>query len=43
MIQYYSNFQDKQKAEKKDQMSIEELIENRRAELSAKSDLTPVN
>ena len=24
-------------------MSIEELIENRRAELSAKSDLTPVN
>jgi len=34
---------DKQKAEKKDQMSIEELIENRRAELSAKSDLTPVN
>ena len=43
MVKYYSNFQDRQKAEKKDQMSIEELIENRRAELSAKSDLTPVN
>ena len=34
--------QDRKKEEKKDQISIEELVEEKRAELSAKQDLTPV-
>ena len=34
--------QDRKKEEKKDQISIEELVEEKRAELSAKTDLTPV-
>ena len=29
--------------EKKDEISLEELIEQRRAELGARTDLTPVN
>jgi len=33
---------DRKKEEKKDQISIEELVEEKRAELSAKQDLTPV-
>jgi len=33
---------DRKKEEKKDQISIEELVEEKRAELSAKTDLTPV-
>lgn len=33
---------DKKKEDKKDQISIEELVENKRAELSARADLTPV-
>ncbi len=37
---YY--FQDQKKAEKGEEISLEELIEQRRAELSARTDLTPV-
>jgi len=33
---------DRKKEEKADQISMEELVENKRAELSARSDLTPV-
>jgi|ERR1712080_209152 len=33
---------DRKKEDKKDQISMEELVETKRAELSARSDLTPV-
>ena len=41
-IEIYVLLQDRKKEEKKDQISIEELVEEKRAELSAKTDLTPV-